>query len=302
MNEATNMEAMETSMEATGTDETTTPETDPDDWDSIDFSDLTDDAAPPPTAAQEPTQEKPQPEADQHGGEETEPQEGAEKPESGKEEEASELFELKHLGEVHQVNRDQMVVLAQKGMDYDHIRGERDMARGKAFELENFLRELAEPQGISIQDLMDQTRASVLAEREGLDPSVALQRVKLERDQRSFETQQQMATQSQQARAQEDARIQQSFLRFIDAFPEVDPKDIPKEVWDEFGTGRDLTDIYARFENKQLRTQLQTALEKQQVLEQNNTNKERSTGSQQSAGMSASQKRDPIDEDWYSGD
>lgn len=305
MNETTNMEAMETSMEATGTNETTTPETDPDDWDSIDFSDLTDDAAPPPAAAQEPTQEEPQPEADQQdGGEETEPQEGADKPESGKdaEQEAPELFELKHLGEVHQVNRDQMVVLAQKGMDYDHIRGERDIARGKAFELENFLRELAEPQGISIEDLMDQTRASVLADREGLEPSVALQRVKLERDRRSFETQRQMAEQSQQARAQEDARIQQSFLRFIDAYPEVDPKDIPKEVWDEFGTGRDLTDIYARFENKQLKDQLKTALEKQQVLEQNNKNEERSTGSQQSAGMSAAQKRDPIDEDWYSGD
>lgn len=298
MNETINTESLETSMEATSTDESA-PSADNDDWDDIDLSDVRDDAqepeAPPEETPEEPEADQPKEEAD---GQE------AEQPESQEEQEAADqqLFELKHLGTVHQVNRDQVVALAQKGMDYDHIRGERDSARERFSELEGFLMELAAPQGISIEELMDQTRASVLADREGIEQSVALQRVKLERDRRSFEAQQRQAAQAQAVRAQEDQRIQQSFLRFAGEYAEVDPQEIPKEVWDEFGKGHDLTDAYARWENKQLKRQLQEAQERQAAQEQNEKNKERSTGSQQSAGAGDTQKRDPIDEDWYSGD
>lgn len=302
MNE-NNAEAMETSLEATGTNDTT-PETDPDDWDSMDFSDVTDDDIDTPEPTQE-EQEAPQPEADQQAREEPEPQEEEqpeEPPQEEQEAEEAQLFDLKHQGQSYQVNREQVVTLAQKGMDYDHVRTERDIARSKYAELEGFLQELAAPNGMTIEDLMDNTRASVLAEREGIDQSVALQRVKLDRDRRAFEAQQQQQQQEQQARQQEDQRVQQSFLRFAQAYADIDPKTIPKEVWDAFGQGTDLADAYAHWENKQLRQQLQEARSKLETAEQNEKNKERSTGSQQSAGVGEAKKKDPIDEDWYSGD
>lgn len=298
MNE-NNMEAVETSLEATGTNETT-PETDPDDWDSIDFSDVSDDSAPSP----EPSQEEPQPEADQQEEEpeqeaEPETQEAQEEPQEAADQQ---LFDLKHMGQSYQVNRDQVVTLAQKGMDYDHVRSERDTAREKYAELEGFLQELAAPSGMTIEDLIDNTRASVLADREGIDQTVALQRVKLDRERRAFEAQQQKAQQVAQANDQEKQRVQQSFLRFSKEYESVAPKDIPKEVWDAFGQGMDLTDAYAHWENRQLRQELQETREKLETATQNEKNKERSTGSQQSAGVGETQKRDPIDEDWYSGD
>lgn len=298
MNE-NNMEAVETSLEATGTNETT-PETDPDDWDNIDLSDVSDDSAPTP----EPSQEEPQPEANQQEeepGQEADPetQEDHEEPQEAADQQ---LFDLKHMGQSYQVNRDQVVTLAQKGMDYDHVRTERDIAREKYAELEGFLQELAAPSGMTIEDLIDNTRASVLADREGIDQTVALQRVKLDRDRRTFEAQQQKAQQSQQVQDQENQRVQQSFLRFSKEYESVDPKDIPKEVWDAFGQGMDLTDAYAHWENRQLRQELQETREKLETATQNEKNKERSTGSQQSAGVGETQKRDPIDEDWYSGD
>lgn len=298
MNE-NNMEAMETSLEATGTNETT-PETDPDDWDNIDLSDVSDDSVPTP----EPSQEEPQPEADQQeeGPEQEAEPETKEAPEEPQEAADQQLFDLKHMGQSYQVNRDQVVTLAQKGMDYDHVRTERDIAREKYAELEGFLQELAAPSGMSIEDLIDNTRASVLADREGIDQTVALQRVKLDRDRRAFEAQQQKAQQSQQVQDQENQRVQQSFLRFSKEYESVDPKDIPKEVWDAFGQGMDLTDAYAHWENRQLRQELQETREKLETATQNEKNKERSTGSQQSAGVGETQKRDPIDEDWYSGD
>ncbi len=282
----------------------TVPVSDPDNWDDIDFSDIRDDAAPPPEEPEEHAQE---PEADQPSGEEAQEEEPKEepegdKPEEAQQEEADPLFELKHFGEVRTVNRDEVVTLAQKGMDYDKVRTERDTARSRHAELEQFLQELAAPNGWSIEELMDQTRANVLADKEGIDQGVALQRVKLDRDRRAFEAQQQQAQAAQQAQSQEGQRVQQSFQRFIREYPDVDPKEIPKEVWDAFGTGQDLAGSYARWENKQLRQRMQELEAKQTALEQNEKNKERSTGSQQTASVEGAKKRDPIDEDWYSGD
>lgn len=296
-------------------EESTTPATIPesgeDNWDDIDLSDLADDEEPAPKAQEEAEQEADQQDAEaentleeerQEAQEAQEGQEGQDKPAEEQEAEDQQLFELKHQGQLHKVSREQVVTLAQKGMDYDHIRGERDSARAQYAELEAFLSELAQPQGMTIPDLIDHTRASILAERDGIEMDVALQRVKLDRDRKSFEEQQRQAEQAKNAQTQEEARIQQSFLRFAEEYAEVDPKSIPKEVWDAFGKGGELTDAYARWENKQLRQQIKAMQEKQQAQEQNEKNKERSTGSQQSAGSDEHQKRDPIDEDWYSGD
>lgn len=290
-------------------EEATTPATIPensgDNWDDIDLSDLEYDEEPSPKAQEEAEQEADQQDAEAENTQEEEQQEaqeGQDKPTEEQEAADQQLFELKHQGQLHKVSREQVVTLAQKGMDYDHIRGERDSARAQYAELESFLNELAQPQGMTIPDLIDYTRASILAERDGIEMDVALQRVKLDRDRKSFEEQQRQAEQAKNAQTQEEARIQQSFLRFAEEYEEVDPKSIPKEVWDAFGKGGELTDAYARWENKQLRQQLKAMQEKQEAQEQNEKNKERSTGSQQSAGSDEHQKRDPIDEDWYSED
>lgn len=295
MNETTNI--TEPIQESAQTPETT-PELDSDNWDDMDFSDLTDDSAPP----KEPG---PQPEAD-HSNQPEEPK-TEEQAEESKEEpppeaESEDLYELKHYDGIRKVNRQDVIALAQKGLDYDNIRSERDASRTKYAELEGFLQELAAPNGWSIEQLMDQTRAIVLADREGIDQGVALQRVQLDRDRRALEVQQQQAQAAQQAKSQEDQRVQQSFQTFIRDYPDVDPKTIPKEVWDNFGKGFDLSGSYARWENKQLKQQLQEVQQKQATQEQNEKNKERSTGSQQTAGAGDTQNPDAIDLDWYGRD
>lgn len=44
---------------------------------------------------------------------------------------AIDQFELKHLGEIKKVTRDEVIALAQKGMDYDRIRGRLDELSGE---------------------------------------------------------------------------------------------------------------------------------------------------------------------------
>lgn len=295
-------------MTETGAAPNTAPADTGDDWDDIDLSDVKDndleeDEHEPDADTKEP------PEADQQDGESGEEADEKadtkeDKPAERQEAADQQLFELKHLGEVKQVGRDEVVTLAQKGLNYDHIRQERDTARqevARLSELEQFLKELAAPQGMSVEDLIDSTRANVLADREGLDKEVALQRVKLERDRKAFEAERQKGIQAQQEADREETRRRDSFLKFAKEYPGVDPKSIPKEVWDKFGEGVDLTDAYSRYENKKLKDELSAMTAKLEAEKQNNKNKERSTGSQKSAG-SEHDNMDAIDRDWYSGD
>lgn len=296
-------EAVDTSP--VGMEENGMPADDDAFFDDIDLSDIQ------PDETGEDTQNAPandadQPEADQPKEETADGQEeGTSDEQKGEEaqEEADQPFlELKRFGEVTKVNREQATALAQKGLDYDHIRGERDEAKGRLAELEGFLNELAAPSGMSVEDLMDATRAELLADREGIDKTVALQRVKLDRERQTFNAQQQNAQREQQAQMEEKQRIDADNAAFQRAFPNVKMADIPREVWETMlREGESLTTSYARFtaktlaeENERLKNDLETA-------KKNLDNKQRSAGSQKSAG-NAQKRSDPIDDDWYSGD
>lgn len=271
-----------------------------DDWDDIDFSDVADneegdedeDKADEPAAKAEEADAKPETKAEEPAADTEKPQE-----ESAK---ADQPFELKHLGEIKQVNRDEVIALAQKGLNYDHIRAERDAAKQRTGELEAFLKELAEPQGQSIEDLIDTVRAKTLARKENLDESIALQKIKFEREKREFEASKQKEVAEQREKDIEAERRQKAFVRFAKVHADVDPKAIPKEVWEEFNSGNDLSDAYTRFENKQLRSDLKALQAKLDAAEQNAKNREKSTGSQKSAGKG--NEMDAFERAWYNGE
>ena len=294
--------------------EDTTPETDStsameDDWDDIDFSDVKDDAE--WTDSEEDTSETEEqtPEADQQTeeAEETEEELAAEtETESTQESVEEQTFELKFLGETKTVSKDEVVTLAQKGLNYDKVLGERDTAKGEVSRLqeyESFLKELAQMDGRSVEDLMDHTRAEILAKKEGLDTSVALQRIKLDRDRKAFEAEKAQKETERKAKSEEEEKKNRDILSFVQAYPEVQPQNIPKEVWDSVHRdGVSLTAAYTAYENKKLREEVKSWKDKAETAEQNAKNKERSTGSQSTAGAGSTKKKDPIDDDWYSGD
>ena len=303
MYEETNTSAMQ---------EDTAPETDStsameDDWDDIDLSDVVDTDTEETEAEQEenPTETETEPsEADQQTEEKGEEQQ--EETPAAEEEPAEQTFDLKFLGETKTVSKDEVITLAQKGLNYDKILGERDSAKqevSKLKEYEAFLKELAGPGGMTIEDLMDSTRAEVLAKKEGLDNSVALQRVKLDRERKAFEAEKSQKEAEKKARENAEKAQNQDLLRFIQEYPGVQPQDIPKEVWDKVHkSGISLVSAYSEFENKKLRQEVQEWKSKFETAEQNYKNQQRSTGSQSTAGVGSTQKKDPIDLDWYSGD
>lgn len=286
-------------MEATQAVETTP---DPDDWSDLEnFEDIE-----VMDSDEEGTDEQPaEPEADQQTeAAETETPDTKE-PESATEQETAdqpELIELKHLGQVVRVTPEQLNAYAQMGLDYQRIRDDRDAARAEVArlkEMEDYLKELAAPQGISVEDLLDGAKAEVLANKEHLDRGIALQRVKLDRERKQFEAQKAQQTRAQQEQSEKEQRQRDQFLQFAKEYPKVKPNDIPKEVWEKFKEGMNLTSAYAQYEAKSLRDQVASLEAKLEAEKKNSENKKRSTGTQKSAGNVTEQ--DAFDRLWYDG-
>lgn len=288
---------------------TEAPARDPDDWSDIDFSDLEVlDGDEEESQGGETQDDTAEPEADQQEGEAeaeaaNEPTtEAQEQTDRSEEADQPELIELKHLGQTVRVTPEQLNAYAQMGLDYQRIREDRDAARKEVERLtamETFLKELAAPQGISVEDLIDGARAEVLAKKEHLNKDVALQRIKLDRERKAFEAQKDQQKKEAQAKSQEEAKRQEQFLRFARTYPKVKPNDIPKDVWDAFKDGEDLVNAYARFENRELREKVSKLESQLETAKKNSENKRRSAGSQRSAGSAS--EMDEFDRAWYDG-
>lgn len=288
---------------------TEAPAHDPDDWSDIDFSDLEIlDGDEEESQGGETQNDTAEPEADQQEGEAeaeaaNEPTAEAQEQTDGSEAaDQPELIELKHLGQTVRVTPEQLNAYAQMGLDYQRIREDRDAARKEVERLtamETFLKELAAPQGISVEDLIDGARAEVLAKKEHLNKDVALQRIKLDRERKAFEAQKDQQKKEAQAKSQEEAKRQEQFLRFARTYPKVKPNDIPKDVWDAFKDGEDLVNAYARFENRELREKVSKLESQLETAKKNSENKRRSAGSQRSAGSAS--EMDEFDRAWYDG-
>ena len=291
-----------------------------DSWDDIDLSDLTDNDAD--------TDFDSEPETDGESGDNT-PEEAAEAdqqtqenpetdttPEETQKQQGQEdqLYTLKHLDETKQVTRDEVIALAQKGMDYDRIRAKyadydsvRERAETAEAELstlrehEEFLKEMAD--GRTVEELIDDVRATALAGKLNIDHETALVRVRLDRERKQFEAEKDKATKQEQVeqsrkqaqRQQTDAKEQwkkDCFLEFAKQYPTVDPKSISGDVWAAFGNGETLVSAYSRIRLHELES-------KQAAQKQEEENAKRSTGSRQSAGKA--NRQDEFEALWYDG-
>lgn len=217
---------------------------------------------------------------------EPEPQKGAE----------DQRFTLKVNGAESEVSREEVIALAQKGMDYDRIKAERDSFKADAptmqryREQETFLKDLADKSGITVDALIENVRVRMAMDQDSsLTEDQARAKVKADAAAR-----QQPAEEKVEEKAKEpspEERRQAMFASFVQAYPDVKADSIPKEVWETAGRTFDLVGAYRDHELRELRKEVET-------LRQNNKNKERSTGSRKSVG--ATTPKDPFDEAWDS--
>ena len=220
--------------------------------------------------------------------EEAEPTE-AEQP---KDDGADQYLELKHLGEVKKVTKDEATVLAQKGMDYDRIHGKLDEANTELAKLKGYESFLKELQGdfASIEDLMNDTRARVKADKEGISYEDALAKVKEANKPKEEPAPQPTITKESVF----EQMAQESITAFLQKYPTVKADKIPKEVWDDMQLTHNLVASYERY------TAMQKLAQENETLRKNAENKARSIGSMKSSGSKS--QRDEIDEMWYDDD
>jgi hypothetical protein len=215
----------------------------------------------------------------------------------------TEMFTLRYMQEDKQYSKAETTVLAQKGLDYDRIREERDglkQEQPKLKRYESFLKELAEDSGTTIDEMVDQVLAAKLVERERKAGNVITdsKAKSIIQNEWSAETQQDSKkettvsepTTGTDTQGNKAANKQQlDIAAFVKAYPDVKANEIPQSVWDEVRNGSDLVSAYTRYDNKQLRSRLET-------LEQNKKNAERSTGSRKSVGNKG--QTDDFDTAW----
>lgn len=274
--------------------ENVTPETDAidNDWDDIDLSDVTDDGT------EEETETETEEEANhsEESKDEEKPAETETKDES--KEDADQRFTLKHLDEVKEYSREEVVTLAQKGLDYDRIRqklSEKETAEKQNKDIIDFVDELAKEQNLSTAEFMLGYRAATMARKDNISIDDAKKRLQMQAKEKELDEREkalnakvneQTAEQTKREKAQND------FKEFFKARPEVKADDIPKEVFQQAMNGVPLLTAYTAWENAQLRAQLEAE-------KKNRENAERATGSTSSVGKKV--KKDTFDDLWYDG-
>ena len=276
-------------------------ETEADEWDDVDLSDILGGSNDETTESNDDGQQ--QPEADQEADQQTGEAEGADtdgaEGQTATQTQADQSFVLKHLDETREVNRDEVIQLAQKGMDYDRIREGYDAYKdlGDAAtlrEYKEFLEEMAN--GRPVSEMMDAIRASALVEQ-GMDKDLAAERVKLDRERKAFERERTKAqaekaeAEKAQTAADEHKKWEQDCINdFARQFPHVKPQDIPKNVWDSFRKGETLVSAYSRHRVTELEKQLAAKA-------QADDNASRAVGSRVSTGKTE-KADDPLFDGW----
>ena len=287
---------------------------DADDWSDItadSFADVEDDAQGAPDTEAQGNDAAPEIEQND-GGQDAD----AAQPGENEEQQAQtdgQLFELKHLGETKNVNRDEVVTLAQKGMDYDRVTekntqletqvSEQKQQLAQLTEHENALQELAKQSGTTVEELVENMLIAVTKSKYGIDDDgMALERVKLDRERRALDQERAALAPQKQEQEQQAANEKwrgECFDAFAKAYPDVDPASIPNGVWEAFNRGETLVSAYARERNKALEAEIARMKSEQETRDRNAANAARSTGSQSSAGKTGSDEA--FDALWYDG-
>lgn len=213
-----------------------------------------------------------------------------------------ELFTIKNRDETRQVTRDELVAMAQKGWDYDHVREERDQLRAYRQEADpalELVKSYAQRNGMNVSDYLDFCRkqeliAAGMSERDAAN-KVGMEKERAELDRQRAEMQayrerQNSMAQQAQAKAQAQQRDVEAFYR---AYPNVDPKAIPQEVWTAVRGGESLVNAYTMYENRRLQAELSAE-------RQNKENRAKSPGSL--GGNSAEDEASLISRYWDEAD
>lgn len=248
--------------------------------------------------ADQPEQEAPAQTAEESNGDPA-PEEEAPPAEASPQEEPP-FLTLKHLDEVKTVTREEAQALAQKGMDYDRIREERDQLRsfreenGPAIEL---VQKYAQRNNMTIPEYLEFCRVQEVMSEQHVSEEAAKNQVALEKRELDVSRREEVqaekerkASEAKQSEESEQERIRRDVNQFLADYPQVKPTEIPPEVFDIVRRGKaSLSLAYGKWLIAKQADELK-------ALKAQASAREKSPGSL--SGSLGSAKTDPVFEGW----
>jgi hypothetical protein len=242
-------------------------------WGSDDGADVEEDGGEESPVSEEPEADQPKDDAKQEPEKAAEP---AETKPAAETEGEDQVLELKYMDQSKKVSREEAKTLAQKGLDYDRIRGERDSLKEAGKKLEKYESFLNELKGDfpDIDSMITDTRARMIADKEGIPYADAVAKAKLMHPDKP-----------QEAKRADQTQADNPVVRFIQQYPGVKAEEIPQSVWDDMkANGVDLAAAYGKYERQKQADEIASLKDEIATLKQNQKNAARSTGSASSAG------------------
>lgn len=179
---------------------------------------------------------------------------------------------------------DQAVEYVQKGMNYDKVYEKYQVLNSDP--RLTFVDEIAKQYGMDTNSYMEAVKQSLEQERlnnlveQNIPEDIAREIL----ENRQFRQQ----WESEQRSKQEEQKKQAEYQDFIATFPNVNPQEIPPNVWEEVAKGKNLVDAYIRHENNLLKQQLETVQKTNEAKQANVKNAETSPVGTTGNGVSES--------------
>ena len=149
----------------------------------------------------------------------------------------------------------------------------------------SYLSEKAKSMGMTLDELIESDRKYEEQRRinELVEQSVPEEYAKEMLENRKFREQYQTKLQQEE----QNAKTLAMYNEFLSAYPNLDEKSIPSEVWGTVAKGKSLLDAYISYENKTLKEQLENYKKLEQTQQANISTASTSTGSAKSNGSSS---------------
>lgn len=266
------------------------------------------------TAETEPSTEteQQQPKEDTEGGEES-----AEESTPNAEENASEKapaadgqqnepqkFTIKYNHETREVDLPEMTALAQKGADYDRIRGKLEEAQQGQAELQKTVDEqspilevlqlAAKDAGVDVSELVETIHVGLL-KGQGMTEAEAKAEIRAAKAEKAMNDLKNKPASEEKAEDPNQERAKREIAEFQAAFPDVS---LNQETLDKLAPdvqgGMTLTSAYLKLENSRLKTELAESQRKLEAEKQNQRNKQKAAPGQTDSGGGRS--RDSFDD------
>lgn len=224
--------------------------------------------------------------ADEGGAEETEKEEGNEPTEEKGAQEATESFTLKVNKEERTYNREEVIALAQKGVDYDRVKGQLQESRQKvaeAAEAMEVLAAVAKASEIDVAQLLDNLQIGLLKRQHGLTDSEAKERLLREKAEKENASLKAAAKEKEQETGEQ--RAQREVSEFREAYPEAElSKELLDKLMPEVQSGTPLLKAYQKYELAQKDQKIKELQQQLAAQKQNKANAVASPGSQKDSG------------------